>query len=60
MKSVNQQPEKLSACKACGYEGELTVIGNGFWLEVKCPGCSRKVEAFTPAGIIEAWGKEPG
>lgn len=43
----------------CGYQGELH--GGHFCgcLTLTCPGCAREVQAFTVAGLIDAWNKRP-
>lgn len=43
----------------CGYQGELH--GGHFCgcLTLTCPGCAREVQAFTVAGLIDAWNKPP-
>lgn len=49
--------EKLKPCH-CGFSGAITVEKLVIY-EAECPSCGRQVSAFTVAGLLEAWNKDP-
>lgn len=47
---------KLQPCH-CGYAGALSGEVLGGFYQLTCPKCTRQVQAFTLAGLAEAWNR---